>query len=1091
MRSIRVLFLLVLCAGFAGSGPLLAQSTFATITGTVTDSQGGVVPGVTIAVTNLETGIETSTITNDAGGYIINTVKEGRYTLRANLSGFREYVVENMTLASRDVRSLNIRLEIGELTNSIEVTGGATVIEPEMSRIAENKTAEHFKLLPQNYFRFSIYFLATVPNVTRGNDGSYRFAGSRVNQANFAIDGTTVDDGDGGMIGTQYSYTESVQEMRTGVVNNSAEYSALGQATIISKSGTNRLHGSVFDYYITPFFRARNPFQKVRDPGISHFPGFSIGGPVFLPKVYDGRNKSFFFTSYETSRGSATSTPLNPTVPLQVWRQGDFSGRSEVIRDPLTGQPFPGNRIPQDRLNPVALKIQERFYPLPNWGDPNVFTSSNYRENKARPWDPVSMWNVRGDHNLSERDSLYGRLTWTRGTNHYYDGNLPTIGRIKKGQRDTRSVTLAWTHVPAPNMTNEFRYGLVFNNTPYEGNINAKEWIGELGIVGLAPDLPDISGLVRINWNKLSLERIQQTNYTTGYQNYSNQFQDHFSWLRGRHNIKFGGTITRSSIQQYSAQDCLFGCATFSNTFTGFTYADFLLGYPTEVTRAFPPLETYRVRNAYDFYVMDDLKLTPRLTVNLGIRYEYHPYWNDPNGLGAVFDLASGKIVVPDGSLSKVSPFYPKNYAEIVEASSLGLPGKTIIRSDRNNFAPRLGLAYRPGNDNTVISAGIGVYFDSAPRNINFGQAPYSVSEPPYPNPTDNPTVIFPRIWPQADPGKTFTSVQLPAAINPDLQIPYSLQYNLSLQHARWDTNFRLSYIGTATRQGDWYYNANSPVPDERLYIEKPRPFPQYPGINYYTNGAGHQYNAFTAEVERPLAYGLGLQSAWTWARDIGDLNRGQAAENPFDRASERSVSGDVPTHRWNTNFLYRLPFGQGQRFLSGAGRGLGLVLGGWELGGLFTAATGRFLTPLYCGPDLTGTAHTTSSTPPSPCRRPDMIRDPNLPASERTLNRWFDPTAFVPAPEGRFGNAAKGVIKAPGVNLWNATLAKNFRFKEEVRLRVELMARNLFNHPNWAHPNVTISGTTPGKITDVAGNQVDFDFNNARQFRLGLRLEW
>ncbi len=1088
MRSITVLLMLVLCAGFAGSGPLLAQSTFATITGTVTDPQGSVVPGVTIAVTNVATGIETSTISNDAGVYTIGTLKEGTYTLRANLPGFREYVVDSLTLSARDFRTLNIGLQIGELNNSVEVVGGATLVESETSRIGENKTAEQFKLLPQNWFRFSIYYLALTPNVTQGDDGSYRFAGSRVNQSQFSVDGTTVDDGEGSMVGPQYSYTESIQEMRTGVVNNSAEFGTLGQATLISKSGTNRLHGSVFDYYVAPFLRARNPFAAERDPGSQHFPGFSIGGPVFLPKVYDGRNKSFFFTSYETSRGNSTVDFLNPTVPLEAWRQGDFSGISDIIRDPVTGQPFAGNRIPQNRLNQVALKMQE-FYPLPNWGDPNVFTDQNYRENKTRAWNPVSMWNLRGDHNLSEKDSLYGRLTWTRGTNRWYDGNLPAIGLMKKGQRDTRSLTLSWTRVLATNKTNEFRYGLLFNNTPYEGNIQGKELIDELGIVGLAPGLPDVSGILRINWTDISLQNIEQFNYTAGYHNLSNQFQDHFSWLRGRHNIKFGATVTRVHFQEYYASDCLFGCATFSNQYTGFPYADFLLGYPTQVERDPAPAQINRLRNAYEFYVMDDLKLTPRLTVNLGIRYEYHPYWYDPNGLASTFDLASGKIVVPDGALSKVSPLFPANYAQIVEAGSIGLPGKTLIRSDRNNFAPRLGLAYRPGNDRTVLKAGFGVYYDNAPRSIAFGGSPFVLEEPAYPNPATNPTVIFPRIWPQAAPGQEIPPPGLPEAVNPDLSIPYSLQYNVTLEHARWDTSFRLSYIGTATRQGEWGYDANSPVPDARPYIEKSRPFPQYPGITYYTNGAGHQYNALTTEVERPMAKGLSFQSAWVWARDIGDLSRGQRVENPFDRARERSVSSDVPTHRFNTNFIYLLPVGKGQHFLSGPGRALDLVLGGWEVAGSFTAATGRFLTPVFWGPDPTGTVYTSSSTPATVGLRPDMTGDPNLPAGERTLARWFDPAAFAAPPQGRFGNSAKGAIKGPGTNLWNATFAKNFRFREDLRLRVELMARNLFNHPNWSNPNVDISGTSAGRISGADGNW--YDFNQVRQFRLGMRLEW
>jgi len=1089
MFKVRVV-LLILCAVLVGGGPLLAQSTFATVTGTVTDPQGSVVPGVTIAATNAETGIETSTISNDAGVYTLGTLKEGIYTLRANLPGFREFVVEKMTLSARDFRTLDIRLQIGELSNSVEVVGGATLIEAETNRIGETKTAEQFKLLPQNWFRFSIYYLALTPNVTQGADGSYRFAGSRANQSQFSVDGTTVDDGEGSFLGPQYSYTESIQEMRTGVVNNSAEFGALGQATLISKSGTNRLHGSVFDYYVTPFFRARSPFAAERDTGMQHFPGFSIGGPVLLPKIYDGRNKTFFFASYETSRGNAAVDFLDPTVPLQAWRQGDFSGIPNVIRDPVTGEAFAGNRIPQSRLNQVALKMQERFYPLPNSGDPNVFDDDNYRESKSRPWDPVSMWNLRGDHSLSEKDSLYGRLTWTRGSNRYHDTDLPAVGRMKKGQRDTRSLTLSWTRILAANIANEFRYGLAFNNTPYEANIRGKELIDELGIAGLAPELPDISGILKIRWSGTpSFEEIEQTDYTSGYWNFSNQFQDHFSWLRGRHNIKFGGTITRVHFREYNADDCLFGCATFSDRYTGFSYADFLMGYPSTVERAFAPLTVNRFRNAYEAYVLDDLKLTPRLTVNLGLRYEYHPYWTDPNGLASMFDLASGKIVVPDGSLSKVSPLFPGDFAEIVEASSIGLPGKTLIRNDRNNFAPRLGLAYRPGNDNTVVKGGIGVYYDNAPRGIAFGGSPYALDEPAYENPATNPTVIFPRLWPEAAPGQEVPPPALPASVNPNLVIPYSLQYNVTLEHARWETTFRLSYIGTAARKVDYRYDANSPVPDERLYIEKTRPFPKYAAIDYYTNGAGHQYNALTTEVERPMARGLSFQSAWVWARDIGDLSRGQRTENPFDRARERSVSMDVPTHRWNTNFIYLLPFGKGMTFLSGANRPLDLLLGGWELAGSFTAATGRFLTPTISVPDPTGTAYTSSSTPATVSLRPDMIGDPNLPAGERTLGRWFDPTVFVAPAQGRFGNSAKGVIKGPGVNLWNATFAKNFRFREDLRLRVELMARNLFNHPNWSEPNTTIGGSRAGKISAADGNW--YDFSQVRQFRLGVRFEW
>ena len=286
---------------------------------------------------------------------------------------------------------------------------------------------------------------------------------------------------------------ESIQELKVGTANANAEYGTLGRFTLISKSGTNRFHGSLFDYYVTPWFRARNPFATERDPGITHFPGFSAGGPVFLPKVYDGRNKTFFFSSYETSRGSSQTTFLDPTVPLDAWRRR-FSGVGTVIRDPLTGLPFFGNRIPAERSNSVSLKVQDRFYPLPNFGDASVFATQNYRENKVASWNPVSLWVVRGDHRFSETDSIFGRLTWTRGLNRFFDGNLPAIGQPEASQRDTRSVTGSYSHTFSANLLNEFRYGLAFNNFPTHGSIQGKPLTEELGLVGCAPDLPDISG---------------------------------------------------------------------------------------------------------------------------------------------------------------------------------------------------------------------------------------------------------------------------------------------------------------------------------------------------------------------------------------------------------------------------------------------------------------------------------------------------------------------------------------------------------------------------------------------------------------------
>jgi len=1087
-----VLAVLLLLFSTAAAG----QTTFATITGTVTDATDAVIPGVTVKVRHVATGIETSARSNESGIYTLAQLREGDYTLTARGSGFKEFVAHNIVLVARDYRRLDVSLEVGAVETRVEVSAGATLIETETARIADTKTADVLKSIPLNT-RGIWAFLALSPSVLQAGSGSstIRFAGSRTNQSNWAIDGTTFADGvSNTQIGPLANYIESFQEIKIDIANNTAEFGTIGQVTMISKSGTNSLHGNVFSYYSTPWFRARNPFALARPAGVGYTPGGSVGGPVYLPKLYDGRDKSFFFFSFETSRGSAVNQLLDPTVPLAPWRGGDFSALTTVVRDPATGLPFAGNRIPAAAVNPVSKKIQERFYPLPNFGDTTVLAAQNYREMKVRPRDPSTYWTVRGDHRFSSQDSILGRYTWQRAYSRPYEGNLPTIGQ-RYQQRDNRAGTVAYTHTFSPTLLNEFRWGFALNNNPIVGPLMGNEVVRDLGLVGLAPNLPDVSGIFKVSFSGIGLTGISQVDYRRpGYRNFLNEFQEHLSWFRGRHNVKAGFNLTRVEWDDGAAHANMFGSASFSTRFTGHPYADFLVGVPTSVARAFPFVVTDRLRWQYDLFFQDDWKITPRLTVNLGLRYEYHPLWIEEHGRASMFDIGSGRIVIQDGSMNLVSPLMPKGYVEVVEAKSLGLPAKTIVRNDKNNWVPRVGLAWRPWDDRTVLRAGFGVFYDVASRNISHASVPFVLTEPGYTNPTPAPDVVLPRVFPATGVGGPAT-VGLPAAINTRLQIPYSMQYNLTIEHRRWDTGFRASYVGTNTRQGDWSYNYNSPVPDTRLFVDKPRPFPQYPGISYFTNGAGHQYNGLTVEAERSMAKGLYYQISWGWARDVGDLERGGSPENPFDRRRERSVWEDIPTHRFTANWLYQLPFGKGKNYLSGIHRALNLAVGGWELSGIYSYYSGMFLTPFWSGPCPTGIMYTTSRTPPVVTMRPDHLRNANLPAGQRSLSRWFDYTAFAAPQAGSFGTSAKGVIKGPWVNVWHMGLFKDFVFAEKAPLlRWELTATNLFNHPNWSNPATTITSlATVGVITSVGGVQgaSTGDQPGPRSFRMGVRVEW
>jgi hypothetical protein len=1083
--------LVLVCTGVS----LQAQTTFGTITGTVADGSGAVVPNATVTVTNIETNYENSTQSNESGTYTLPQLRAGSYVLNASAAGFKEFRTEKILIAARDIRRIDVKLDVTTISTSVDVSAGATLIETETARIRNIKNFDTLATVPLNA-RWVWAFLNLSSNVISGPEG-YRFGGARQDQVNWTVDGTSFNDGVGNVIGAQGNYIESFQEMNIGVANNSAEFGSPGQFTVTSKSGTNVVHGSAADYYSTPWFRARNPFALARGTGVNHLYAGSLGGPVVLPKIYNGRNKTFVFGSYEGSIGGDSTTTFNPTVPLESWRNGDFSGLlpGVVIYDPTTKKPFDGNKIPTDRINPVAQKIQNRFYPLPNFGSTTTLVSQNYRQNVTRAWDAPIMWVIRGDHRFSERDFIFARVTSTRGPNTPYEGNLPTIGQ-RKQRRDTRTITGSYTHMFRPDLVNEARYGMVVNNNPVAGPINGLDMVNELGLVGLAPDLPNVSGLLKINWSGLGLQAISQADYTNpGFRNHGEQFQDHVSWFKGRHTIKAGFEINRIEWDDYLAASALFGNLTFSNQFTnggitgqGNAYADFLLGLPTSAQRAFPPIRLDRNRWQYEGFLMDDFKVSSKLTLNLGVRYEFHTPWKENHGYISVFDLKSGSIVVPDSSLAKVSPLYPKNYLPIIGATAAGLPDTTLIKTDGNNFAPRIGLAYRPWNDRTVLRAGYGIYYDPVPFSFINGASPFVLSESTYTNPMNNPQVTLPRVYPAAGTAGP-SSVTVPGAIRPDLQMPYSMQYNFTVEHQRWDTGFRLTYLGTNTRQGVYGYNYNSPVPDARPYVDKPRPFQTLGDVRYTTNGTGHQYTAMTAEVTRQNKNGLFFQSSWTWARDIFDLATGGTPENSFNREREVGVAQSVPTHRWITATTYQLPFGKGRKFFSGMNRITDLFLGGWDVGGVYTLQTGQFLTALYTGPDTTGTAFTTSRTPAQVTRRPDQLRDPNLPADQRTVNRWYDAGAFGIPAAGQFGSASKGNIKGPGINCFNVGVYKQVSLTERFKLNTEFTAINALNHPNWSNPGVNISqATSVGVISGVGGV---FDSTGARALRLGVKLLW
>ena len=1080
---------------------LYAQTTYATITGTVRDPSGAAVPDAKITAINAETGVATTTVSNKEGVYTVAQLREGPYVVTVESIGFSESVAGDVILVARDIRRLDFSLVVGAIEAKVDVVGGATLIEVETPRISDTRTADQLNTLPLNT-RGVYAFLQMTPTLSQ-RGGVYSFAGSRSNQSQFAIDGTTMSDGvTENPIGPLANFIESFQEVKLDVANNSAEFPTLGQVTIISKAGTNAFNGSLFDYYQSPDMRAREYFATARRAGVEHNLGLTAGGPLDLPGVYNGRNRTFWYASGETFSGSAQSAALNPTVPLEAWRRGDFSALGIQIRNPFTGEIYRDGRIPASALNPVALKIQQRFYPLPNTGDTSVLRASNYNDTVPRGLSKPYYATARVDHNFTDRDRVFGRFTLHQSTNPVWEGNLPAFGE-RDQLRQNKALTMSYTRIVGGATINELRYGYAFNNNPVAGPLNGLEVANDLGLRGLAPDLPNIPGVYKVNFPGAGLTGLSQIDWSNpGFLNRAHQFQDQVTHTRGTHTFKGGAEIRNTSYDEATASGNLFGFADFTNRYTavpgvpqsGHAYADFLFGVPTTAARAFPPITVQRRRWTYDFFLQDDWKATSRLTLNLGVRYDLQPGWYERNDLIAIFDAASGQIVVPDGGLSKVSPLMPADYVKVVSASSLGLPGRTILRTDRNNIAPRLGVAYKPfGRSDTVVRGGYGIYYDVIPPDPRAGNTPFVINEVAFTNTLPLPTVVLPQAFPALG-GAGPSSVGLPLAINPNLQMPYTHQWNLTVEHQRWGTGFRASYVVTAGRQMWYEHDINAPPPDERLYIDKPRPFPNYPAIQYLDNGAKHDYHGFTLEAERRLKGGLFAQVAYTAASDFGNTLEWTAPiENPFDLDRDMARDQYTPRHRLTSAVMYDLPFGRNRRWLSDAPRALDLALGGWQVSTVAYQQTGVFLTPTVSVPDPTGTRFTSGANRPLVTIRPDQTSDPSLP--DPTVDAWFNRLAFAAPPIGRFGTGTRDSIEGPGLNVWHLGLHKTFRTGEAAhapRVRIEATTTNLFDSPQWGNPNVNVTSTnvTAGTIR-TTGGAVPNQQAGARMMRLGLRVDW
>jgi hypothetical protein len=1059
-----------------------SQSTFGSFTGTVKDPSGAVIPGATVEIINQGTGTTRKVTTGSGGVFNVPNLDIGEYKVRITAKGFSTYDHAGIRLTANQEIDLPVTLTLGSTTGVVEVTGAAPVITTETADIAASVSNQALEELPtsarhagdQGVYTFSV--LATGASKVPG--GSTPMLQGTRSQVGImpTMDGIAIMAFPQGAGPVQFSM-EGTEEIKMETAVAPAEFSTVGNILVASKSGTNQIHGGAFWDYNGNKLNSRDFFSPAAPFRVYHNFGVSTGGPI-------KKNKIFIFGDYEGSREAAT-TLLVESVPLSGWRNGNFStGGVKQLVD-LDKTPFPGNVIPANRISKVAQNIQSYGYPLPNAGSPNSVVndwSANYPGNTG--FTHFDHFDIRGDVNATSKDLIYARYSW-----RLLPLTVPAIYPLYRLQdRHGQSSVLTWNHTITPAAINEFRFGTTFHNNHYTGNVFGSDLLQQFGITGVptagiktAPYF-NITGVTA--WSPDANSANYQANPETTF-----EWIDNLSWNRGRHFMKFGVDVIRDRFNGNNFSAAVYGEYDFTGTYTGFGYADFLLGIP-QTTSLITPNPNRHLRGLItSFFAQDQFKVRANLTVTYGVRWQLEEPYTDTLGALYTYDPAINSLVVQDNGLSIINPAFPKSIP-ITTASKAGYPGN-LVNFNKNGIQPRVGFAYKPFHDDkTVVRGGYGIYsnliYATLARSLLSG-GPFSGSAG-FNNVITNgvPLLSFPS--PFLSSGTAAS--QNVNGVNPNLKTPYTEQWNLTIERQLAGVGLRVSYVGAHSVDLVYRRNLNLPLPSTIPFTTSRRPNQLFNQIIYADSGGTDSYNALELAAKKTYGSHLTFSSGFTWAKDLTDTQDsggvtnggttygGQIIQNPNNREAERANNGTVVPRRFFAYATYDLPFGKGQPFFSTMPAAAQAVFGGWRTSWTGVLQSGQFFAPTFTGFDPSGTGTIGGL--------PDRIGNGN--ATGHGTSGYFDPSAFVvpgcpastplctpAAPIGRFGNSGLNILSAPPTRNLDLELMKEFRIMEKYLVRFSATASNALNHPNFTYPANNISapgtvGTVSGTTTALAG---------------------
>jgi hypothetical protein len=1045
---------------FVVSAP--AQVASGSLVGQVLDQSGATVPNARITLLNEQTGIERSTTSDDSGSFVFPIVPSGVYTLRAENTGFKTYAVKGLQVEVAQRVTHDVRMELGETATTVEVSATAPLLDQRSAEVSQVIGHRQIIEIPLNGRNF-MDLARLVPGVAElaGTSQSTGLAinGQRANQIGFYFDGIDTRTEERGKPAFSPS-VEAIEEFRIQQNAFSAEYGRTPAAVNLTlRPGTNEFHGTLFEFLRNDAFDARSFFSPTVDPLRRNQFGGVVSGPIW-------RNKTFFMANYEGLR-TRRSTTLFHSVPTARQRAGDFSEGNPVY-DPATynaqtntRQQFPGNIIPTNRFSQTGVAALQ-YFPEPNTAPVGGF---NYIVRTANT-DDSDQFHGRLDHQINERSLLFGRYSFNDSKAEVPSG-LPLTGSLDTTR--VHSVTLQESHTFSPTKVNQFRIGWTFYDTTLTfPTVEGNPAVTEFGLNNLNP--PAIAaGIPRIE--TVGLSNIGASPFQPqGPREHIYSLADDFSWIAGKHTIKFGfdGRYYRPAGKVQVTPN---GILTFQNRYTtqpgvantGSAVADLLLGavFSGRATVFAESNGLVSMKYFYTgYYIQDEMRLARNFTLNLGLRYEYQtPYKERYNDL-AIFDPVTARFLEVDKDIDHLHD------------------------PDRNNFAPRVGIAWTV-TPKTVIRAGGGVFYGQ-PRGSEFTSFQLS---PPFvidstlnsnPNVPDLAGRLFPAPTVRDAAGNILVAPSTNIfTLDPRFRTNYTYQWNFSVQREIvGNVLLEVAYVGNSAHKLTARDTVNQAFPDpdptRPTPVQSRRPNPNVADVSVVKSLDNSNYHGLNVKLDKRFSHGLSILGAYTWSKAMGiggalfgDQSNSQDARN---RRAEYGPLEFNQTQRLTVAWIYELPFGRGRPLgsnLEGIANGLA---GGWSFQGTFRAHTGFPLTPR---------STVSSNVGRQDQNRADRLCDGNLDGDASSIDRWFDTSCFVNHAFGTFGNSGPGVIEGPGLQTFDLTLMKNNRFslggREPVNLQFRVEAFNAFNHPVFGDPNMNAGTAQFGFIrsTRVGGRQL------------------